>query len=427
MLPSPVIVIPGITASTLHDEYELPPQAVWTTVRRKRYDRITPHPDDQRYELREPARVVPFGPFPFIYEDLIEELRDGLSDDVHGPVPVFPFGYDWRLPLDVAEKQLANFIDEVIDRTLLTRHYRDSPFAEAQRVTLVGHSMGGLIIAGYIQSHKAQLVDKVVTLGSPFQGSPEAIVRIVTGTADLGGESGKARERRTARMTPSLYHLLPSYADALAVDDGLTGDIFKAEAWQPSVERSIERQVQEWHKKKASDLFQEMLEQAGVHRERISALNLKDAGLEPNRWLAIAGVDKRTRVALHIRKEGGTPRFDLRSDERLNEWDSQDESKKWNTGDGTVPLRGAVPPFLDREQLVCVTPRDFGYFELLDRGGSLLAGLHAMLPKMNMLHRLIIRFLPEKDDLYGNTWGRRPPEVPETKWPLDLKDKREQK
>ena len=110
-------------------------------------------------------------------------------------------------------------------------------------------------------------------------------------------------------MTPSLYHLLPSYANALAVDYGLTGDIFTAEAWQPSVERSIERQAQEWHaKKKASDLFREMLKQASMHRARISALNLiEDAGLDPNRWLAIAGVDKRTRVALHIRKEGGTP------------------------------------------------------------------------------------------------------------------------
>ena len=56
---SPVIVIPGITASDLHDEYELPPEAVWSTVLKRRYDRVTLHPADQRYELREPARVAP--------------------------------------------------------------------------------------------------------------------------------------------------------------------------------------------------------------------------------------------------------------------------------------------------------------------------------------------------------------------------------
>ena len=76
---SPTIVIPGITASVLHDEYELPPEAVWTAVRNKRYDRITLHPEDQRYELLEPARVSSVGPFPLIYEDLTEELRDGLA------------------------------------------------------------------------------------------------------------------------------------------------------------------------------------------------------------------------------------------------------------------------------------------------------------------------------------------------------------
>ena len=49
---SPVIVVPGITASDLHDEYELPPEAVWTTMLKRRYDRVTLHPEDQRYELQ---------------------------------------------------------------------------------------------------------------------------------------------------------------------------------------------------------------------------------------------------------------------------------------------------------------------------------------------------------------------------------------
>ena len=73
---SPVIVVPGITASDLHDAYQLPPEAVWTAIRTHHYERVALHPDDQRYELHEPARVVPGGPFPMIYENLVEELRD---------------------------------------------------------------------------------------------------------------------------------------------------------------------------------------------------------------------------------------------------------------------------------------------------------------------------------------------------------------
>lgn len=88
---SPVIIVPGITASVLQDEYVLPPEPVWTTVL-KRHERIPLHPMDRRYELLEPARVTASGPFPVVYEELIEELRDGLSADQEGPVPVFPSG-----------------------------------------------------------------------------------------------------------------------------------------------------------------------------------------------------------------------------------------------------------------------------------------------------------------------------------------------
>lgn len=437
--PSPVIVVPGMTASDLHDEYELPPEAVWTTMRRKRHDRIVPHPDDQRYELVEPARVAPRGPFPLIYEDLIEELRDGLSEDQDGPVPVFPFGYDWRLPLDSTEDRLAAFVREVIDRTLLTKHYRDSNFADAPAVTLVGHSMGGLIIAGYVERHSAELVDKVVTLASPFQGSHEAILKVATGTSDLGDDSGRARERQMARMTPALYHLLPSFDGALAVDDGMQSDIFHSGAWQPSVARTIARQVADWDTT-GPELFRRMLDEARAHRDRISGLKLHDerhpasasdppedparSTLSTDDWLAVVGVDAKTRVALRVRRDaGGRPRFDLRSAERLNDWDSDDDAKRRLTGDGTVPLAGALPPFLDESRLVCVTRGDFGYWEVRDRALSGLAGFHSALPKMNMLHRLILRFLLDKDDPYGNTWGRRVPGVAEWDPPLELREK----
>ena len=428
---SPVILIPGITASVLHDEYELPPEAVWTTALKRRYERITLHPltlhsDRRPYELQEPARVAPHGPFPLIYEDLVEELRDGLSEDIGAPVPVFPFGYDWRMPLDHTEERLAAFVDEVIDRTLLMHHYRnDSGYREHPKVTLIGHSMGGLIIAGYIERHTGAKVDKVVTLASPFQGSYEAVLKVATGTADFGDDSGKARERRMARLTPALYHLLPSFAGVDA-DDGLETDLFHPDAWQPSVLNSIEAQVGDWDIS-GSDLFRAMLDQAQAHRARISTLQLGGPGnsgsnghqVGKDDWLAIAGADCKTRVGLRVeRDENGAPRFDLRSDERRNDWDPKKNGNPRDTGDGTVPLAGAIPPFLEEARLICVTPGDFGYWELRDRALSGLAGFHGLLPKMNMLHRLILRFLLNKGDGYGNTWGRPLPGVAQWDPPL---------
>ena len=57
-LPNPVIVIPGITASNLRDEYAVSPEAVWSTLFNKSYDRLVLHPEDIRYEMVEPARVA---------------------------------------------------------------------------------------------------------------------------------------------------------------------------------------------------------------------------------------------------------------------------------------------------------------------------------------------------------------------------------
>ena len=86
------------------------------------------------------------------------------------------------------------------------------------------------------------------------------------------------------------------------------------------------------------------------------------------------------------------------------------------TGDGTVPFRGALPKFLPRESLVCVTPDDFGYWEIQDKLTTKLAGFHGILPNMNMLHRLIVIHFTDRKDVHGNIWGRRAPGVPKDSW-----------
>ena len=60
------------------------------------------------------------------------------------------------MPLDVTEERLALFVDEVIERTKLLPHFADDGYGGKDwraRVHLVGHSMGGLIIAGYLQKN----------------------------------------------------------------------------------------------------------------------------------------------------------------------------------------------------------------------------------------------------------------------------------
>lgn len=424
-LSNPVVVVPGITASRLRDEYPASPEIVWHALK-KDYRRVSLHPADLRYELVEPARVRADAAFSIAYEDLLEELRYNLADAEDRPVPVFPFAYDWRQPLETTEAQLARFVDEVIDRTRLLAHYHRDGYGDDPKVDLVGHSMGGLIIAGYLADAGANArVGKVTTLGSPFRGSLEAALKITTGTAELGErEPPASREREAARLTPALYYLLPSFDGAVAPQDqDIPDTLFDRRAWQTSVEQTlasfiashgVERTNKTERERQAAELFGNLLDAARAHREKLESFRLADAGLSAEDWLCVVGVDAETRVRLKIDSHYNKPLFDLTSDDRKNAWGSNDRNERFLTGDGTVPLEGAQPAFLEPSNLVCVRPRDFGYWELRDRVLQRASGFHGMLPNLNLAHRLIVSHF--RGESRKGTWGRPMPSVSDDDW-----------
>jgi pimeloyl-ACP methyl ester carboxylesterase len=421
-LANPVIVVPGITATCLRDEYPLPPETVWSVLT-KDYERTSLHPDNILYEAREPARLQPDQVYEIAYQELVQELRHNLSERADAPVPVFPFAYDWRQPLKLVEEQLATFIDEVIERTKLLRHYFDASYGDGPKVNLVGHSMGGLIITGYLEKFGDQArVGKVATLATPFRGSFEAVIKVTTGTANLG-TSPSSREREAARVTPALYHLLPSFP-------GITTDFFKPGSWQATVLETLEEYVRLYAvskkapKKQAKELFAAMLTTAQSHRQRLEAFRLENAGLTAQDWLCVVGVDATTRVRLEVIHTPQGPIYNFQSSDRDNTWgDGKDPVKSKVTGDGTVPFESAVPPFLNLENLICVTPDDYGYWEIQDRLVTKVAGFHGILPNMDMLHRLIVRHFTGWPDDYGNTWGRPAPGVTAWQPPLKMRQK----
>jgi pimeloyl-ACP methyl ester carboxylesterase len=436
MPPSnPVIVVPGITASYLRDLYPLPPETIWAVIG-KDYERARLHPDDLRFEAREPAAVRPDQLFEIAYEELVEELRFNLADREDEPVPVYPFGYDWRQPLERIEQSLAAFVDEVIDRTKLMRHYAKAGYGDAPKVNLVGHSMGGLVIAGYVERFGGARIDKVATLASPWRGSFEAMVKVTTGTANIGGSVPSSREREAARVTPALYHLMPAFDTGIEAADRLPRSTFDIGLWQPSiidtVASYIDRHAVERPRRKsdlrkaAEELFAGMLATALKHRERLEKLRLGDKGLADDRWLCVVGVDAVTRVRMEVKLQGRKPFFHLSSEDRMNGWDDGETvGARRQTGDGTVHFLGAVPAFLPYESLVCVTPDDYGYWELVDRAATKIGGFHGILPNMNMLHRLIVRHFTGRGDPKENTWGRRAPGVSKENWKPPLRPPRD--
>lgn len=439
---NPVIVVPGIIATYLRDRYPIPPETIWSVLT-KDYEKAALHPDDVRaklnrgrrvFEASEPAQVVADQVYEIAYKELIEELRFNLRSTEDEPVPVYSFGYDWRQPLEIVQDELAAFIEEVKNRTALLRHYRKAGYDEDPKVNLVGHSMGGLVIAGCIAQHGKSLgIDKVVTLASPFQGSFEMVIKVTTGTANLGVPTPSSREREAARLTPSLYYLVPSFAGGLTVAPGLPASLFDPDLWQPSIIDTIAQYISKHgvdptvrtksqQQAAAQEVFGGMLSMAAAHRRTLDQLDLGAAGLTSEDWLCVVGVNSVTRVHLAVDKAGKSPQFAFSSTDRQNRWIDESVDARRETGDGTVPFRGAAPKFLPSESLVCVRPNDFGYWEIGDKLTLEIGGFHGLMPNMNMLHRLIVRFLTGSADPRKNTWGLPPPGVSSAEWkpPLPL-------
>lgn len=425
----PVIVLPGVMGTDLCDAYQFPPDLLWNVLQHN-YTRLALHPDNPRFEAQQPARVQPNGIFEVAYKELIHELRHNLCAREDQPVPVYPFGYDWRQPLKVLEAQFTDFVEEVIERTKLLRHYANAGYAEDPKVNLVGHSMGGLIITGYLETKgKAARVGKVVTLATPFRGSFEAPIKVITGTAALGVDDSSSREREAARLTPSLYHMLPMPEIGLEiVGPDLPQTLYDPRLWQPSVVQTITEYVRLHgvaktdRAQQASKLFAQLLETGQAFRKRIDAFRLTKTNLRAKDWLCVVGVDSVTRVGLKIKATPKGPAFDLSAEYRLNNWKKATEDRQL-TGDGTVPFKAAVPPFLDMANVVCVNPEDFGYWEVQDRLLCSVAGFHGILPNMDMLQRMIVRHFTDRPDVHGNTWGCPAPGVNDWQPPLKLRAK----
>jgi hypothetical protein len=287
--------------------------------------------------------------------------------------------------------------------------------------------MGGLVITGYLASKGRKApVNKVVTLATPFRGSFEAVMKLATGTADIGAKASPSRERETARITPALYYLLPMFTNGITFGQDIPTSLFKPDAWQPSVVDSLGEFIRlkglpvENIRSNALELFTTLLSQAEAHGRKINEFKLENAGLDPKKWMAVVGVNAKTRVKLNVIKRGRSVDLNIQTGDRDNQWESIDIEARRLTGDGTVPYEGAIPPFLKEENLICVTPQDYGYWETADRALSVVGGFHGILPNMNMLHRLIVRFLKDIDDRRGNTWGYKAPVTEPWEPPLKL-------
>jgi len=422
-VPHPVVVLPGITATTLADRYPLRPETIWDPVppATKDYRRTMPHPENPLFEMFQPAMTGPERFAAIVYDEFVSELRANLGPDATTPAPVYPFVYDWRLPLDVVAKQLFQFCQDVVKRARLSGLYPRSRRREV-RVNLVGHSMGGLIMAGAVAEYGSRLpLNKAVSIGTPFLGSMEALERMTL------GRKGDSAERFGARLTPSLYYLLPRFAGALGYSaeflqarpahQGRPVDLTDMSIWQPSILRMIEKAYRDppvgfrGNASTAAQRFvRDLVTSSKAFMGRINQADLLTGnGFAHDQWLVITGIGDPTRQSAQVGYRDNDPFFEFIDRAGDDDWWDNGTMTTEATGDGTVPFRSAAWGAVPRERVVCYALEDFRFFgEMRDRTLSWIDDLHAFLPTMDMIQRVVISYFKGDANPYGKLRGRVP-------------------
>lgn len=125
-----------------------------------------------------------------IYKNLVTSLRQEYGID-----EVYFFAYDWRMDNADNANKLSEYIKTVVG----------SP-----KVNIVAHSMGGLVASSYIKEN-SQTINKYISLGTPYLGSPKVPYVFNTGALIKKGPLDVAAFglKQIASHMTSAYQLLP--------------------------------------------------------------------------------------------------------------------------------------------------------------------------------------------------------------------------
>ena len=112
---------------------------------------------------------------------------------------LFCFTYDWRKDNTLNAQLLSKFIDSVRNWTGSTN------------VDIIAHSMGGFVSKKCISTSDKSRIDKIIFIGTPHLGSPEAVTVLLTGELDKWYDLITEDFVKTlAKNLLSCYQLAPS-------------------------------------------------------------------------------------------------------------------------------------------------------------------------------------------------------------------------
>src|SRR5262249_14364636 len=139
-----------------------------------------------------------------------------------------------RLPNDVTAARLA----DAVDRTVVE-------LGTEAEITLIGHSMGGLVARYYLESGRFSdrpgfdNVRRLVTLGTPHRGAPLALVRLLGHDRVVWLNPQQVHRALNDPRYPSAYHLLPAPGEMFAWDETSGSNLAGVDVYERKVAEEL--------------------------------------------------------------------------------------------------------------------------------------------------------------------------------------------
>ena len=369
----PIIVIPGITGTKLFNSNDPNRRTIWSGLKMffANIHKLKLQKDGKHD--RSPDVIIERADIENLaYSEIINYLK---AQDYR----VFIFGYDWRKSNIETGKALGAFIDKLRDK-LNTGSFN-----------FLTHSMGALVLSGYLKSLTEEERNKIVNKGiltvPPFLGSVEASFNLIIGKSRFLNTSDDFR--KVARTFPSIYELLPVYEGAFGFENPETEANFNpydfATYWQRV--KDVDRE----DTRKKHRLIAHRLKELGKSRDQNNFLfdfsHCKKSFRD--KFVVICGGKSETKESIFIqdKKRHIKNYFDFGYYE-----DSED-------GDGTVPLPSAVA-FKDALLTLKVNQ---SRLEMWADALFPIRDWHAFFLNNGRVQNIIKRFLKEDGDL-GGSW-----------------------
>lgn len=320
-----VVLIPGILGSVLYNEdgtplWEPSVKGVWkaATSQADFVSKLTVKDKSSGDGVRPVSLMPDISILPGVWKidgygwiaDRIRQVPGIVEGDIFNHQSkgnFFQFPYDWRLDCRRNSKILSSLIGQKVEKW--ASHTGTPP-----KLIILAHSMGGLIARHFLEIEEGWKSSRaLITFGTPFRGSVNAVKALVEGSGSFGVDLSPAL--KTFR---SVFQLLPTRDEII-----WTGEVWTTVGDCGAFEDDIKNRISD-----AADFHNEISEKEEVNRSAIAEYTTDGYAL-----LSFVGIDQPT-----------LQHYSLAAATKGGQYDTPPALDQSPNGDGTVPRWSATGP-----------------------------------------------------------------------------------